>query len=63
MKIEYKHVRVAYTSLSILSKKHFDKQIMGVLNEHGADGWKLQGVIHEGFLTFHYHMIFMKETE
>ncbi len=63
MKIEYKHVRVAYTLSSALFKKAFDSQLMGVLNECGADGWKLQGVIHEGFLQFHYHLIFMRETE
>jgi hypothetical protein len=63
LEIEYKHVRVSYTLLSLFSKKYFDKQLMEILNEHGAAGWKLQGVIHESIFAGHYHMIFMKETE
>ena len=60
-KYEYKHVRMSYGFLSTFSKTAFDKQLCGVLEENGNDGWELKSTIHEGFDQFHVHLIFGRE--
>jgi len=62
---EYRHRRMHYKRSC--SKDEFDQQITRLLDDMGNEGWELrstfhEGLLQEGLLDSHIHLLFCRET-